>query len=313
MKSEIVIAFDLGGTNLRMAAVDADGSLLYRTKRETPRAGNVAEILKTIVDAALECQSNCREFETKALAAAVPATVSVERGLILKAPNLPALNNLKITAALESELNLKTVLENDANAAALGENWLGASRGIKNSILATLGTGVGGGIVIDGKILRGIDGTAGEIGHIPVEPRGAKCGCGSVGCVEQYASAGAIARIFNELKEQFPASILQNKTPQTAAEIYAAGKAGDELALEVFRLAGFYLGVALSGLVNVLNPEIIVIGGGVAAGWDLLVPHTEAEIRQRAYPEPAARAKIARAELGDDAGILGAARLAFEI
>lgn len=313
MKSEIVIAFDLGGTNLRMAAVGADGSLLYRAKRETPRAADVSEIIKTIVEAARECQSNCREFDAIALAAAVPATVSVERGLILKAPNLPALDNLKITAALENELNLKTVLENDANAAALGENWLGASRGVKNSILVTLGTGVGGGIVIDGKVLRGIDGTAGEIGHITVEPFGAKCGCGSIGCVEQYASAGAMARIFNELKGECPDSLLQNKPAISGSEIYAAGKAGDELALEIFRRAGFYLGVALSGLVNVLNPEIIVIGGGVAAGWDLLVPHTETEIRKRAFSQPAARAKIVRAELGDDAGIFGAARLAFEI
>jgi glucokinase len=313
MTTEITLAADLGGTNLRMAAIDREGNVLYRTRRETPRGTRADEVVGAIVEAAEECRANIPEFSIKAIAAAVPGTVSTERGVIMKAPNLPALNGFRIGVALEHELGIETVLENDANAAAAGENWLGASRGVKNSIMVTLGTGVGGGIILDGKVLRGTDGTAGEIGHIAVEPFGAPCGCGSRGCVEQYSSATAIVRLARELGSQYPKSELPNKTRLTANEVYEAGNAGDELALEVFRQMGFYLGVALASLINVLNPEIVVIGGGAAAGWDLFVPHLKETIHQRAYPEPAERARIVRAELGDDAGILGAARLALNL
>jgi glucokinase len=178
--------------------------------------------------------------------------------------------------------------------------------------MVTLGTGIGGGIIIDGKILRGIDGTAGEIGHICVEPRGEPCGCGSRGCVEQYASANAIVRLTRALENQYAGSILNNKKGITSLDVYEAGKAGDELALEVFRQMGFYLGVVIADLLNLLNPEAIVIGGGAAAGWDLFMSHVNEQIRKAAYRETVERVKILRAELGDDAGIVGAAYLAFE-
>jgi len=165
---------------------------------------------------------------------------------------------------------------------------------------------------LGGKVLRGVDGTAGEIGHICVEPNGAECGCGSRGCLEQYSSATAVVRLARELGEKFPRSDLMGNTTITSSEIYNSAKAGDKLALEVFRTQGFYLGIALAGLINVLNPEIIVVGGGAAAAWDFFIPHTLVQIRKRAYPEPAKRAKIIPARLGDDAGVLGAARLAFD-
>lgn len=308
---QIVLAADLGGTNLRMAAIDRDGKILYRTRRETPRSETADAVVSAITSAARECLQNVNE-EVSAIAAAVPAIIDFEKGITLKLPNIPALNNFHLSAALENELNLPCVLENDANAAAVGENWFGASKDFKNSILATLGTGVGGGIIIDGKILRGTDGTAGEIGHICVEPLGALCGCGARGCVEQYASATAIVRLARELENQFPASELIKKAVCSSIEIYEAGLRGDALALEVFRLQGFYLGIILAGLINVLNPEIVVIGGGAADGWDLFAPEMSAQIRVRAYREPAERVKIVRAQLGDDAGILGASRLAFD-
>lgn len=311
---EIVLAADLGGTNLRMAAVDGEGTVLYRTRRETARdARRPDDIVRQIVEAAKECKANCPGDSVIAFAAAVPGTVSTERGAIMKAPNLPALDNFRLGAALEHDLNVRTILENDANAAALGEAWRGAARGFNNSICVTLGTGVGGGIIIDNKILRGVDGTAGEIGHICVELFGTPCGCGSRGCVEQYASATAVARQTKELAAHYPKSELPDKMQLTAKDVFEAGQAGDELALEVFRRQGFYLGIALAGLINVLNPETIVIGGGAAAGWNLFLPHLRETVEARAYAEPARRARIVRAECGDDAGILGAARLAFEM
>lgn len=310
---EIVLACDLGGTNLRMAAVDKKGGIRNRVKMDTPKAERADEIVRAMVEAAAACRDQVEDVsKVRAIAAAVPATINIKEGLILKAPNVPALDGFRFCAAISSELNMPCVLENDANAAAVGEQSFGAAKGFKSAIAVTLGTGVGGGIIIDNKVLRGVDGTAGEIGHICVEPFGAPCGCGSRGCVEQYSSATAIVRLAQELENQYPKSVLRNHLRLTSAEVYQAGKDGDELALEVFRQMGFYLGIALAGLINVLNPEIIVVGGGASAGWDLFIPHTREQIRQRSYREPAERAKLVRAELGDDAGILGAAQLAFE-
>lgn len=304
---------DLGGTNLRVAAVDRDGNILFRTKRDTPRTKDAQVILSLITDEAEKCRQAVEsKGEILGIGTVVPGTVDVQSKVVMQAPNVSALNDFGIGDAIEKKLNLPCFLENDANAAAIGESWCGASKGFQNSICVTLGTGVGGGIIIDGKILRGVDGTAGEIGHICVEPFGVPCGCGSRGCVEQYSSASAVKRLAYELGEKFPDSQLLKNNNLTALEIYRAGKSGDTLALEVFRQQGFYLGIALAGLINVLNPEIIVIGGGAAAGWDLFLPFMNNEIKSRAYREPAKRAKIVRAELGDDAGILGAARMAFE-
>lgn len=310
---EIVISADLGGTNMRMAAIDREGNILYRARRATPRSEHPNEIVSVIGQAVAECLENTVQTgKILTIAAAVPAILNIDEGIILKAPNVPSLNGFRLSKALENVFNLPCILENDANAAAVGENWLGASKNFRNSIMVTLGTGIGGGIIINEHILRGADGIAGEIGHICVEPFGAVCGCGSRGCVEQYASATAVVRLVRELEGNYPKSILPEKSKFSSMEIYEAGIQGDELALEVFRRQGFYLGIVLAGLINVLNTEVIVIGGGAAAGWELFAPQMFEQIRQRSYREPSERVKIVRSTLGDDAGILGAARLAFE-
>lgn len=312
MNSKIVLAADLGGTNLRMAAVDKNGQILYRTKRATPNSENIIEIVRAIVEAARECRKNSAGFQIKAIAAAVPGTIDFKNGKVIKAPNLPGLNDFSIIAALEKELGIKAMLENDANAAAIGEHWLGASKNIANSIYLTLGTGVGGGTIIDGKILRGNEGAAGEIGHISVDAHGALCRCGSFGCIEQYASASAIVRLTESLKGKYPGSELNDKSPLSALRVFESATSGDALALEVFRQVGFYLGVAVSSLLNVFNPGVVVIGGGASAGWDVFIPHLRETVRQRAYAGAPEAEKIVRSEMGDDAGILGAARLSFE-
>ena len=311
---EIVLATDLGGTNLRMAAIDREGAILYRTKRETPRGERAEDVVRAIIETALECRGAvASNGEIKAMATAVPATVNVAEGTMVNPANLKALGGFRLTAALEDNLNLPVVLENDANAAAVGENWLGASKGFQSSVCFTIGTGVGGGILLDGKLWRGATGTAGEIGHVCVEPFGVPCGCGGRGCLEQYASATAVARIARDLEHQYPKTTLKDVLRLTASDVYEAGKQGDELALEVFRQQGFYLGIIIAGMVNALNPEIFVIAGGGAAGWDLFMPHVWEEIRTRSYRELPDRTKIVPASLGDDAGILGAAKLAFDI
>jgi glucokinase len=310
---ELVIAADLGGTNLRAAVVDADGRIHERVKHPTPKAERADEIVRALVEAARECESLSGESGRRiaALSVVVPGTVQIENGVVTKAPNVPCLDGFRLGAALESELQWPAVLENDANAAAVGEMWQGAGRGARTIIAVTLGTGVGGGIILDGELWRGIDGSAGEIGHIGVEPDGPPCTCGSRGCLEVFASATAIVRMTREAQPRYPRSSLHRSEHLTAKMVYQSGVERDELALEVFRRMGLYLGVGLASLVNILNPEVIVIGGGVANGWDLFIGHVREQVLERAFPIPARRAQIVKAERGDDAGILGAAHIAF--
>lgn len=309
---EVVLATDLGGTNLRMAAVDRVGKVLYRTKERTPRSHDGKAILDAIVSMGEECREKLGSDALAAVAAAVPGTIEFDSGVVTAAPNLPELNGLRMAADLSERLGLPAVLENDANAAAIGEHWLGAAKGVDNFVMVTLGTGVGGGIFVHGKVVRGKDGTAGEIGHINVEPNGHPCGCGSHGCVEQYASGRAVVRIAEGFAKKHPESKLNEIDEMTSEAVYEAAVEGDAQALEVFRIQGSYLGLMLAGLINTLNPESIVIGGGVSGGWDLFIPHLRAEIIARCYKEPAQRVNIVRSELGDDAGILGGVRLGFQ-
>lgn len=310
---QIILSADLGGTNARMAAVTAEGEVLFRTRRPTPASRSREDIVDALAELAAECKDATAASGTPAaFGLAVPAVVDCRAGRMLYAPNLPDLDGFDISAALSDRLSLPVVLENDATAAAIGEHWLGASAEFDNVIHITLGTGVGGGLIVNGEPLRGIDGTAGEVGHICVEPNGHPCGCGSIGCLEQYSSGSAIVRLALERSASYPSSKLSRREGLTALDVYVAGTEGDELALAVFKTMGFYLGIAFAGLVNVLNPEAISIGGGVANGWDLFIQTVREQVHKRAFQQPAERVKLVRAKLGDDAGTLGVAYLALK-
>jgi glucokinase len=312
--SSLVFAADLGGTHLRTATVDGNGKIRFRLKQSTPQAEKADEIVRALVLAVHACeeQSASAGDSISAISVVVPGTVNVEDGVIVKAPNVPCLDGFRLAAALEGELKRPAILENDANAAAVGEMWQGAGRGLSALVCVTLGTGVGGGIILDGKLWRGVDGSAAEIGHMGVDPfGGVACTCGSRGCLEVYASATAIVRMTREARPRYPDSGLHTSEHLTAEEIYEAGLEGDELALEVFRRMGVYLGIGLANLINIINPSMIVIGGGVVNGWSLFEKHMLHQVAERAFPLPARRVKIVKAECGDDAGLLGAARLAF--
>jgi glucokinase len=313
-KSELVFAADLGGTHLRVATVDRNGKVYCRQMQPTPQAEKPNEIVHALIDAAHECERAAAEQGgvISAVSVAVPGTVNISEGVVVKAPNLPCLDGFRLGAALESELDWPAILENDANAAAIGEMWQGAGQGYRTIICVTLGTGVGGGIILDGKLWRGADGSAAEIGHMGVDPfGGVACTCGSRGCLEVYASATAIVRMTREARPRYPNSSLHMSEDLTSEKVYQAGREGDELALEVFRRMGVYLGIGVASLINVLNPEIVVIGGGLSNGWELFAKHMQQQVIERAFPIPARRVKIVRAQCGDDAGLLGAARLAF--
>lgn len=310
----MVFAADLGGTHLRAATVDENGQIHFRLKQKTPQTEKVDEIVRALVLAARksEKQSAVAGYGIDAISVVVPGTVNVDDGVIVTAPNLPCLGGFGLAAALEGELKRPAILENDANAAAVGEMWQGAGRGFGTIICVTLGTGVGGGIILDGKLWRGVDGSAAEVGHMGVDPfGGVVCTCGSHGCLEVYASATGIVRMTREARSRYPDSALPTAEPLTSEQIYHAGLAGDELALEVFRRMGTYLGIGLANLINIINPQMIVIGGGVVNGWQLFEEPMRQQIVERAFRLPASHVKIVKAECGDDAGLLGAARLAF--
>jgi glucokinase len=310
----LIFAADLGGTHLRAATVDQRGTIHFRAKQNTPHGTDPNEIVEAIVRAVHDYKNDLAADSDglKAVSLVVPGTVNVEDGTVVRAPNLPCLNGFPLASALTNELGLPAILENDANAAAVGEMWQGAAQGCRTIICVTLGTGVGGGIILDGELWRGVDGAAAEIGHMCVDPfGGVACTCGSRGCLEVFASATAIVRMTREASPRYPESVLHANRNLTSESIFEAGLQGDELALEIFRRMGVYLGIGLANLINILNPEMIVIAGGVVNGWDLFEKHMLHEVEERAFPLLAARVKIVRAKCGDDAGLLGAARLGF--
>jgi glucokinase len=306
----LIFAVDLGGTYLRAAAVDSEGGVINRLKLKTPQTDNPQDIVCIVAGALTEAQRDTDRI--RALSIVVPGPVDAQAGKVVRAPNLPCLNGFDLAGALADELRLPVVIENDANAAAIGELWQGAARGCRTIICLTLGTGVGGGIILDGKLWRGATNAAAEIGHMTVEPFGGfPCGCGSRGCLEVYASATAIVRMAREARPRYPSSRLCTGDGLTAEDVYRSAMEGDELSIEVFRRVGAYLGIGLANLINILNPEMIVIGGGVANAWELFDSDMRQQVNQRAFALPGSKVKIVRAQCDDDAGLLGAARLGF--
>jgi len=250
----------------------------------------------------------------------VPGIIDMKTGMLRESPNLPGWSDYPVRDEIERRLGSRVILENDANAAALGEFWLGAGRDVNDLAMLTLGTGVGGGIILDGRVWHGMTGMAGELGHITVDREGPPCPCGSRGCVEQYASATAIKRMtLEKIGERHApelAKVLERDKEITAKHVFHLAMSGDPAAMEIFRAVGDALGVVIAGLVNALNLPMYVVGGGVSAGWDAFAPRMLEVVRKRSFVYAAtapdinkAGTVIMRAKLGGDAGILGSARL----
>jgi glucokinase len=231
----------------------------------------------------------------------------MDQGVIAGWGNMPSFNGYPVRAELEKRLSTKVFLENDANAAALGEKWMGAGRSVEDLVLLTLGTGVGGGIIIGGRVLHGFLGMAGELGHITIDPCGNPCGCGNRGCVEKYASATAISAM---------ARLLNLGRDVTAEEVSKLAAAGNTRALEIFKIVGESLGIALATLINTFNFPLYLLGGGVLGAWEFFAPPMLAEIGRRCFTYRSTLAgrptRIEPAVLGNEAGLYGAARLSFE-
>jgi len=330
------IGVDLGGTNLRIAAVGSEGQLLEKVTLGTKVALGRDHVITEMCDAIRRLSEQYRSGG-KFLGAGigVPGIIDMETGTMRKSANLPGWSDYPVRDEIERHLGVRVFLENDANVAALGEQWLGAARGVPNMAIITLGTGIGGGIVLDGKIFYGMNGMSGEFGHVPIEPEGVPCGCGSHGCAERYASASAVMRMAQEAIAGGRAPSLAkaaSSDPEFGAkEIYNLAIQGDEDARRIFRRFGKSLGMLLAGVVNILNLEMFVIGGGVSSAWDAFAPTMFEELRERslvyaatAPEDPLGRDEgasahvvartrrktiITRSLLGSDAGLYGAARI----
>ena len=310
----VVIGVDLGGTNLRTAILSPDGNILDRHKEATCAADGWEKVVARLIENIKRQRKSAIQqgFDVAAVGVGAPGVIQADKGIVVKSPNFPDWNNLPLKDQLEKALGTPVFLENDANAAALGEQWRGAGRGIRSMILLTLGTGVGGGIILDNKIWHGADGMAGEIGHMTLIPDGRPCTCGNTGCLEMYSSARGIVQSFREALGK--SGGVPDQLKQISSEqVYEAAGAGNETAVRVMKDMGRMLGIGIASLINIFNPERIVVGGGVKDAWPLFIGATREEIIKRAFAVPAKRTEIVPSELGDDAGMVGAAAVAFEL
>jgi glucokinase len=300
--AEYSIGLDLGGTNLRAAAIDREGKIIDSTAGKTAYSAGREAILKEMVEAIASLRSRCSGGSLAGIGVVVPGFILLKEGVIRNSNNLASLENFPIRDTLSQRLGAPVILENDANAAALGEKWIGAGRTVDDLVMVTLGTGIGGGIISNDRVLRGYLGMAGELGHITVVPNGNPCGCGNRGCVEKHASATAITAM---------AKLLGLGDALSAKEVYDIALGGNEKARQIFVSMGEALGITMAMLVNTFNFPLYLIGGGVIAAWDLFAPAMMEETRRRSFTFRASETRIEKAELGNEAGLYGAAYLSW--
>lgn len=312
------IGVDLGGTKILTALVSPQGEAIRRHRVDTPQQGPgamvdaIARGIETVLAA-----SGLSVDHVRGVGVGAPGPLDPRSGVVFQPPNLVGWHNVPLGDLLVRRTGMPTSVENDANAAALAEWWVGAGRGIHDLVYITVSTGVGGGIIIGDRLVHGVSGTAGEIGHMTIDVDGPPCVCGHTGCLEVLASGTAIARMAKEaIALGRPTSILDlagGVSEAVTAELVAvAAQRGDVLAIEVFDLAGMYLGVGVGSLLNLLNPGRVIIGGGVSKAGDLLFVPVRRTARERAFERPALDAEIVPAALGDDGGAIGAAAVVFE-
>jgi glucokinase len=322
------IGVDLGGTNLRIAAVDATGKILEKITTATESSRPASRVIDEMCAAARTLSLKYRVAgDLAGIGVGIPGIIDMKTGTLRESPNLPGWQDYPVRKEIETRLGTPVVLENDANAAAVGENWLGAAAGVADMCMLTLGTGVGGGLVLGGRVWHGMTGMAGELGHIVVFPDGPACNCGGHGCLEQFASATAVKRMAMEAVAGGKAPELARAVTENAEfsskVVHHMAIRGDAPAQEIFHRVGTALGIALAGLINIFNLPIYVVGGGVASGWDAFAPAMLETVNNHSYiyrvtaapplsTEPLSSGThtiITRALLGADAGLIGAARL----
>ena len=311
ISNNYVLAADIGGTNTRMAVVNENGDILTLLKKTTYCEAGREEMIKFIISCAGETieESKLSKEEICGMGIGFPGPLNAETGTIFNPPNLQGWDSVPLRDILEKELKVPVAIENDANAAALGEWWKGAGSGADSLFCITLGTGVGGGIILDGKVWHGASSIAGEIGHTTVIRDGIKCTCGNIGCLEAYACSGGILKRVNDALLNERDNGVQPLT--SLKQVNQMAMQGNEIVLNVIKETGVILGIAIANVANLLNPEIIVLFGGVTnLGEHLVVPLKE-EVKGRAFKKATESLRIELSQLGDNSGILGAARNIF--
>ncbi len=303
-----VIGVDLGGTNIVSAIVDEKGKVLGKDKRKTMAVLGSAGVIDRIAQSIRDASENSGRPWQSHLAVGIgsPGPLDSKRGVILYTPNLNW-RNVPLVAILKKKLGKKVFLDNDANLAALGESWIGAGKGEKVVLCVTLGTGVGGGLIVDGHIYQGATGVSNHIGHIVIHPDGPKAPYGNRGILEQYVSATGIVRLATEAGIKPPKG-----QPLEAYTFQKMAEAGDKRVLRVYDRAGKILGVGLTSAIHLLNPSVVIFSGGVAGAGDLLWKPMKKELRERSFKSHLKGLKFRMAKLGDNMGAVGAAKLAWQ-
>lgn len=300
---DFAIGVDLGGTNLRAAAIDRAGNILEKDSRDTNYKGGREAVIGDIVEAVQSLKTKVPGARLNGVGIGVPGFIRIREGFVTNSNNLPYLENFPLRDEIERRLGTPIILENDANAAAMGEKWMGAGKEVDDLVMLTLGTGIGGGVIYDGRVIHGAVGMAGELGHITVDPNGAPCGCGNRGCVEKISSATAVEAM---------AYLLNLGEGLTAKQVYDIAMDGDEKARRIFEQMGWGLGVLLATLINTFNFPLYVLAGGMLPAWNLFAPTMLAEAKSRSFTMRATETRIEQAVLGNMAGLYGAAYLPFQ-
>lgn len=288
----MIIGIDLGGTKIAAALASPDGKIITDVNIPTEaQKGKIKVIanLKKAVDSLIKGQ----RVRIKAIGIGVPGPILYEKGLVIEPPNLPGWKRVNLKEILEKEFRVPVFVDNDANCAALAEAYFGSGKNVRHFIYITVSTGIGGGIIINGHLYRGVSGAAGEFGHMIIEPHGFTCGCGNVGCFEAMASGTAIKK----------------RAGIDAISVELAARQGDKKALQVIEETAHYLAIGIANLVNIFNPQLVVLGGGVMKMRELLLNPVKKEFKKYVLALPGKDVKIVRAKLGTEAGVLGAAAL----
>lgn len=317
MSNRHSIGVDLGGTNIKFGIVSEKGEIVQ--KGIVPAQANLGRdaILNNINKAVEQSSIYAKKEKIGIIGIGIgsPGTVNLDTGLIEgSCPNLPQMVNVNLKKWLSSYFEYPIYVDNDANVMALAEHKFGAAKGYKDVLCLTIGTGIGGGIILEGKLFHGSNFAGAELGHMTICYNGRKCNCGGIGCLEMYASAPAIVRDTKRLLRKNKKSIIhklfkENLDKLTTEIIFEAERKGDALASEVINQACIFLGAGIASAVNLLNPQIVVIGGGVSEGGESFIQRIEKEVKKRAFPSATKHLKVVKARLGNNAGFIGAAML----
>ena len=309
------IGIDVGGTNIKIALISNKGEILYSntfpTRAEMGYVYTVSNIKQAINDLMTETKSNKSNIES--IGFGFPGQIDYKNGVVRNSTNVPGWNNVGIAEIIKSEFGIPAFIDNDVRCATLGELKYGAGKGAENLVCITVGTGIGSGLVLNGKLVRGASNAAGEIGHIKLSMNdGPLCGCGDFGCFEAYASGPSIVAMAEEYIKGGKSTMyreMANGSDITPYIVSKAAEAGDAVAIQIFKQIGHYLGIGLSSVINLLNPEKVIIGGGISAAGDLLFNPIRETINERAMKIARESVEIVPAELGNTAGVIGASLL----